>query len=371
VQLSGSSIARGIACPGSAVLPRPPRTTSPAAERGIAIHAYLAEALDLHAPALALMRVAPQWRHTCAAIDLDEITEGHPVAGIEIAFAYNVATGTARTLGEDLGRAYDLTPDEIAGTADLLLDVGDGVYRVIDYKTGQRVEPAHSNAQLAFLALCVSRVYGASDVGVELIYIADDGGLTHDRGSLDAGDLAAFADRLRDAVARIRAAAASPEPETHTGDHCRYCPAFTNCPAQLRLAQAYAGGAIALSSVGGLTPQAAGAALAKLRDARRVLDAVEDQLKTLSRSVPLVLPDGQQTRVEDFTTTTLDGDIAYGVLERLHGTAKARELAPPSVSRVSLKRGLGTLLARQAVDAIERAGGVRSKTYERWAVERE
>jgi hypothetical protein len=71
--ISASQLQRISICPGSAVLPRGPFETSPAAERGTAVHEYIAAIADGAVAANALALVPAEHQDFCAKIDVDAI----------------------------------------------------------------------------------------------------------------------------------------------------------------------------------------------------------------------------------------------------------------------------------------------------------
>src|SRR5690606_33417344 len=97
--ITASKIERVAACPGSEALPHA-ESTSAAAERGSAGHAFLAAAGKLGREA-ALEQVPEEHRALCEAIDLDRL----PVDLLaEPAYAWDPVTGKARFLGANIGR---------------------------------------------------------------------------------------------------------------------------------------------------------------------------------------------------------------------------------------------------------------------------
>jgi len=228
------------ACPASAALPQV-RSDSEPARKGTAVHLYLACLASGRSREEALDEVPAEYRAACGAIDVSRLPtlEYAP----EVAFAYDYATGNARELGRGLDRGYpDLGPTEIPMTLDSV-GVGGSQVVVFDVKTGRgRVTPAARNGQIRLGALAAARAYGASRATVGLVYVREGEAPWSDVADLDEMDLDAAAIEARDVMRRVGEAAevvtAGGTPTLTTGDHCRYCPARTACPARVALLRA-------------------------------------------------------------------------------------------------------------------------------------
>lgn len=169
--ITASSLARLRACPSSAALQRA-ETYNEWADLGHDAHEELADLANLE-PRLA--QYVP------------------PGARVEVKFAYDVATGAARIIGEGGGRNYGVIgPTEIAGSCDVL-GVEFGRVVIVDWKTGfADVEPARSNAQLWFYALAACRALGLHAAVVRIVYTQSG---RCDEYEIDCGEHAsAFAD---------------------------------------------------------------------------------------------------------------------------------------------------------------------------------
>lgn len=341
--ITASALERVLACPGSLALPHV-SSTSPAADRGTAGHAFLAAAGKLGREA-ALEAVPEEHRPLCEAIDLDRL----PVNLLtEATYAWSPATGAARFLGVDLGRDYSgVQPGEMAGTADVVgVDPEGRRALVADYKLGfTDVTPAARNPQLTFLALCVSLVYGLDEVHVEIIRIRPDGTPWRDRAALDVLELAAFAARLRLLPDRVELAktmvASGWPPSVAEGPHCRWCPAFAACPAKGRLAVQVAEGRLldGPEALLPLTPERAGLAWDRLKAARQLLAHVERAvMATLEEAGGVLpLPGGRQlVKRQAPGNEALVGAVAFQVLAELHGV----DVAAKAVEMKATKSGI-------------------------------
>lgn len=267
--ITASALPRLLNCPASAVLPRA-ENASEWADAGHEEHADLAtQTLDGTLPEV-LARFVPL----------------HP--RVEVAVAFDVATGAARLIGENIGRNYgDLAPFEIAGSIDVLGLDGDAVV-VLDWKTGHRdVEPAATNAQLHFYALAACRALGKDRAILRIVYIQRG---TCDEAEVDALELADFAARLAGlhaAVARLRTATVL---DTREGSWCRHCPSKPHCPSKKALLVQIATGEVSPP----LTRENARTAALRVLAAEQL---VEDAKKRLNQYVtengPLDLGDGR------------------------------------------------------------------------------
>lgn len=151
----------------------------------------------------------------------------------EVAFAYDVASDTARELTTNGHRDYSsLTAGEVPGTADLV-HIEDGVVWIADQKTGFQgnLEPVAQHAQLRFLALAACRAYLCDRARIVLLHL-DGEEVLASAADLDADELDAIAAEVRAEVATIPGSA--PKPGAHCAD--LYCPALAVCPHTKALA---------------------------------------------------------------------------------------------------------------------------------------
>lgn len=150
----------------------------------------------------------------------------------EVPFAFDPASGMGRALSSKGQRDYtDARPGEFVGTADLVWAEGgvDPIGVVLDWKTGRasHVDPAHTNAQMAFLALVAARAFGHTRMRVVLAFVAEDGSVMTDEAEYSLGALAGVARWIH----TLAANQASARPIA--GPHCRakYCSLQGLCPA--------------------------------------------------------------------------------------------------------------------------------------------
>lgn len=342
-----STLNRLEVCPGSYHLPQVD-TASEHASRGTARHAYLAALTHGVDPGAALEAVPEEHRAECDRIDLEGLPLGRAEA--EVAFALNPETGEARRLGRELGRRYEITDGEIAGTVDVLRPAYVGDYKGEHDDTPP---PPADNLQLLAGAVAADVVMGWGEATVELIHLREDGSHWREAADLDAIALGAALLRIRDVVRKVRAA--SPDRVTRS-EHCRWCPAFAACPATLALARRLAESpeAVGEEARGLLTVQA-GHALQLVRLARKVLDTVEAEVREFARvEGPIPLPGGKvygPRQVERIRTGP-----ALRLVRELFGEDAEDAARKVSTSKAAIERAVGRDGARTVLERLRERG---------------
>lgn len=354
---TASRLERAMNCAASCVLPVVERVGGEAQTQGKAVHKFLEDVRNNgggeEGRELALASVSDEYLPLCAAIDLAALPVNPEEFAAEVAFAWHWVTDTARELGRGLDRDYAEALDtEFVGTADVVGVLPDAVW-VGDFKPrwSPNVTPAARNYQLKFLALAACRAYGRNEAHVELIHVGPDGAW-HDRAKFDAYELDLFAGELRGLAEYVAQARAMPEVATATeGPWCKFCPSFAACPAKRSLALALAQ---APDNVIQLSPETAGAAWARLKAARQVLDRVEEVLESYARETPFTTPDGVVVQAGERRMEKIDGNAARPVLERLG--IKAGEW---SVTKQAITKAAGKGKADEVFEALRKAGAVK------------
>lgn len=363
-------------CPAAAALPAVWHESTDDQLAGTARHRYLERAPVVGRDA-ALAEVDERWRSQCEAIDVDEV----PVGTAELAQAYDVATDTARVLGQWIGRAYDVSATEISGTADLICEPTAERPRwlVVDWKGEEEVEAAATNPQLGFGALCVARMHDLDEVDVAVGYIEHTGVIRWDRATLGPFEIEAMAARLRSVHARVETArglvAAGRTPDVATGMHCRRCPAMAACPAMTSLVReldvdAQASADEVVTALARLSDERAGAAWVRVRLLETLIDAMKRSLAARAETRGLPLPDGTRLMPVEVPRRTIVMERALPVLRKKFGddqveAAVERSLSMESVTKLArqLAPGKGQKKAVMALlDGLREAGGLREKT---------
>lgn len=224
-----------MACPASEALEHSciddslPRSVLTARGRGKAVHRYLEN--------WALGRdpwegVEKKWKRSIAKVDLEVLGELIPrPCSPEESYALCWKTGKARWLGSSLERSYELTPTEIAGTADVVCTL-DNFVRVYDYKTGSYMPRAQDNAQLYTLAVMVAKVHEVREVEVGIVDVFS---AKLDTVVLTGGVLDGWEEQLKDMHVQVRkereALEGGSDPFLWPGSYCFFCPAKLGCPA--------------------------------------------------------------------------------------------------------------------------------------------
>jgi hypothetical protein len=370
---SASKLERATKCLGSVILPRVDELT-PAAERGRAIHGFLARVTQVGRE-VALEELPDDQRALCAAIDLDVIPTSALDVIAEIAMAFDAESGVARELGRNIGRAYPpLAAREFGGTADIVTLTHDEVF-VADFKTGHGVlAPARENMQLRMLGLAASRLFKRRQLRVALIRIAEDGTPFFDSADMDAVELDIIAAELHDLANRILRArdllSMGEPPSLTTGTHCRRCPSLVYCPAQTvlirRLAQEP--DAVAAEILDALTPRTAARGWARLKIAEEFVRRTREALYAYARENPIDLGSGIVLGEVETARRAIAGTTAHGVLTNLHGREVADAASELEMSQASIDRALRvvaertgaklSMLKRDVLAALEQAGAI-------------
>lgn len=272
------------------------------------------------------------------------------VARAEVAFAYDPIFDVARELALGAHREYvGLEAAEFVGTADV---VEDGL--VIDWKTGRRehCERADENSQLAFLALCVSRVQRVSCVTVALAWVGRDGTVDYEMAGYDAYELSLVAESM----ARLdKALSGAPDP--CPGPHCRWCPILTDCPAtQQALVEVVPPQAPAYSVVADPAlisgPEHASWLLHRLKAVQSACEAVESCLRTYADTVGgIPVGDGRiwQRRLVPVERLDLSPE----------GVALLRDALPAALKETSSKTAIADAAKEAGADAEALLGRLR------------
>lgn len=323
--ISASALHRVLACPASELLPHI-RSTGSRAARGTSIHSYIRRRIAGLPVNDAL--VDKEHRYTCHGIDVDEIVAGLSSVACEVSYALNIYTGEVRRIGVNLGREYPaeyLTGEWVTGTDDLEATMADGRAIVEDFKTGQDVPHPSVNPQILFLAVCVRAVTGSDEVEGRVRYIREDGSTYVESHVFDAFDLDAFTISLRHVAVSIDSAKRAGGDARHlpmvtipmaTGDHCKYCPAVTSCPAKVALARTMLPELQAID-FRAMSPEERGVAWVRAKEIESLLEMVLSGLRDCVFVEPTPLPDGKVLTVIESSRTSFHKETAIALLHEL------------------------------------------------------
>lgn len=362
---------RAIECPPSHFLPTVGDVTSYAALVGIVVHDFIVRAREAgRDEALTDIPEDAPARLFCEQLQLDRLPQG---GQLEVAYAYDPRTRTARVLGLNIGRKYKqhgLLPHEVPGTADLVGVVGDTVI-VIDWKTGfWSLGPAERSRQLRFLALCACRVLGLTKARVAFWYLREDGAIHDASAEFDAFDLEAIADEIAAGVQALEraAAVAAPVPNVSRGQWCRFCESKEHCPGYRNII----GELVQLKPGAPLDREKRGQAWMLLEQLRPLVEQMDATLRDWAKEDPFPTPDGRTVRPVLVKKERLDLDVSHRVVSTMLGAAVADRAVRRSISKDGLHEAVrahakstGQKIApmeREVLKAIADAKGVTTYT---------
>lgn len=382
IKLTYSGFERAKACIPSVLLPHVGSIRADSTA-GTVKHRFL-ERVPAVGRDAALAEVPEEFREACAVIDLSPLPASKPGQyAPEVAFAYDLATDTARELGRGIDRKYreaGLRDGEIPGTLDSV-GIDDDTVLVLDFKSGWggHVQRAAENDQLRIGALAAARAYGKSRARVAIAHIPDDGDPWLDWAELDEMDLEAVAAEVRGLVARAAEEAdrmgLAETPRTVEGEHCRWCPAFPHCPAKMTLVRQLATESPEPFNVPELTAETAPKMVERLLAAEEVLERVRSTLETYARQQPVRLANGKVFGPVALPRESIDPAKGSVVLTERFGAdvAIAACETETSMTKALLKRGLRRWVDRTpgakishaekaALEAMRQAGAIRVTT---------
>lgn len=326
-------------CPPSWVLPQM-RETHEAGEEGRDLHALLKRAIA--------SELTPDEPTAWLDAVLEVVGDRLVGADSEAAYAYDVATGTARLLGHDLGRHYGQTDTEIAGAADYVVDTGD-VVEVWDLKTGMAPqEELEHHAQMRALACAVGIAHNKS-VRTMLLVAPRDG----QRPRIIPGpiygafDLLELGEWLRGIAERLHRAHGQPDRNKRysVGKWCGTCPARLHCPTQVAMVHRMATTPddVAGDLARGLAqPETRRLAYNRLRAAEKALQWVRGQLyASMSDLGPIDLGNGKVFGPHETTSEVFDPELVWPWMVERFGVDAAREAMTLKTSKTAIARVVG------------------------------
>lgn len=324
---TASGLEAALHCAASVVLPRA-TSTNPWAEDGQARHEYLRRVLPpTSMPAKVALHYVPlRLRRQCEAIHLSDLV-GDLSTNVraEVSYGIHVDTGEVRELGVGLDRKYPkLGARWIMGTLDIEGERLDGAWVVKDWKTGHADVTAadDGNAQLLFFARALATLHPDREIVGLILRLSEDGAARSDsRATYDAFELDAFLLELRAVLDRIAAMRRRKHLEVNEGPWCRWCPAFSHCPAKQALARRLVPELDAIKeTIADMSVQDCGKAWLVLRKIRPVYESITKALKERAKIEPIPLEVGKFLRPIRYMTARFDTAAAVLLLRELGAT---------------------------------------------------
>lgn len=211
-QFAPSSAARWLKCPASvAIAAALPNYSSEASEEGTRVHKLIEDAIG-------------------GAPIPDDEDDDDVAYGIELTLAFVEKLGGPKTVKTETRLAYS---ELVWGTADVFQQQPD-ITTILDYKNGAMDVVADRNQQLLTYAVGALEQHGPSKY-YRLVIVQPNSRTSGEQADVKQAiatleDVERHRELIDDAVRRGLAGEA-PQP----GRHCRYCPAFGNCPATQEL----------------------------------------------------------------------------------------------------------------------------------------
>ncbi len=287
----------------------------------------------------------------------------------ETSVAIDLVDGQARVLGRNRAYGKTFAAVEVAMTWDLLVNRS-APPLLIDWKGPHAdVTPAAQNPQTRALAVGAAALLERDSIEVAIVRVGGGEPRVDSTTLMTARDIAQAFEDLRS----VHRAASQPSPPIVQGDHCKYCPAFSGCPAKVQMIQALAVNPAEVVRVGGnLTPQEAAQALKAWEMATEALKRVGSHLYAYATQNPIPVSPGVVWGPVVGTKSEIDGTIALRVIEAEYGREVAEAACERSTSATGIERALKPVIKgkggkvapakRALIEAIDKAGGVTIRT---------
>ena len=318
-RVTASASARLLQCSGHVRLPWL-RETSAAASEGTRLHAIMEtmEGKPLESEAMKAEPLALRaWGELAAHLlhmGLEPVRVEH-----ELACVLDTATRTGHRLTLTGPREYGVTRwHEVPGTIDAVVHVqhvetGEAFPIIIDWKFGMEpVEPDSAQMRTLGAAYMASTFDPPAELWVGIVQ-SNEAGTSVKLRTYSRDDLMAHVEMLGDALNEVHEGRMM----LQRGPECRYCPAANACPSQLAAMSAI----VAPGGPGPITPERAGAIWSELKQAKKRLDAIEEECKRLAEaSDGLPLPGGKRLVLVQRSRASIDAK-ALEAIARGHGAS--------------------------------------------------
>jgi len=320
--MRSSSLPRLAACPGSAALPQA-NTSSAWSEGGTDRHAWLAALVTSRDAS----KVPAEYYEAAIAI-LERVPDG---AGAEVALSY-----------ENEGRVV------LSGHADVVAVLFDRVL-VVDFKGFERVDAAATNRQTKSYAAMAAERFGRDKATVIIAYVRENALPYFDEAHFDELELAAELEEVRAVERRIERerakVAAGLMPDVAEGRHCKYCPAAHACPSKVALVRHLVDGTAeaTLAKLSFLSDEDAATAWERIAQYTALLGRMKAALMARASQKPIPLRNGMMlAEVSKLGNESLDGDVAWQVVNKLYG----RDAADEAVTREASKKQIDAIVRK-------------------------
>lgn len=377
-RLSASKLDRAAVCPASFALPCVFEPASVDATKGTEFHATMRAIALWQTTHTATKPDAPAWMWEL----FDSLTEPPDTVYSERCYAWSPVLAKGRDLGTHDRDYTGIAPDEIGGTADLVVIRGKSA-TVYDYKTGF-LGASIDTAQLAHNALAVATAYGLDEVTVALVIVDLDAETHYIKSKvLDCFALDAEGERVNRIVERVEAAqdafhADRPLDVTESEDGCRYCPCRQSCPAKaqaisLVLRTEHVALPTAEELLANASPERAAQAWVLAKALEELAGNVRRLVADRAQTERLPLPDGScLTSVPVEREGIADVDAALSALRPMLGDAvdgavvTTRKLTKGAVETLAAQqagKGGGAKAKRAAVDVLRSSGALKTSVH--------
>lgn len=358
--VSGSALGRAMACPSSVLRPRVYVVSSKEAADGTRGHLFLDRCFTQSREA-ALELALVEDRPFFSSIQHPLFDSGLSVDS-EVAVVYRGATGKVDWLGRGVGREYDCGPDDIPATLDVYarLDARTGL--VGDHKFGHGSYKAKDMPQLWFGAMCMAKLRAHREMLLEVYPVRDTGRVFPDRHRVDEFDLGAFEARLQEFLRQLK----THDPaNVNEGDHCKWCPAWTGCPAKTRTLAVMATGTPDIDVKWLLDNVGFARAYEAWRKAEEAMKSIRAAMHGYAEEHgPQEVRPGVFYGSRPSSRRVLDAKLAMPILEQVLGSREAAfKCVVPDITLTSIAEAMGTKGApyKAVVEALEAAGALTAK----------
>jgi PD-(D/E)XK nuclease superfamily len=267
----------------------------------------------------------------CRLIDVEGLFAGIVNPRPELAYAIDLETRKVRYIGQSIGRVYgNKSKYELVGSCDLMAErTSDGMKICRDWKSGAHHGP-RSLQQMFFAAVAI--LEGADSVLSQVVAIESEGPRMGSHEILEAEvglfDVEAYLDDMWAAAKRTEQEETrykeTGDVRVNVGDHCSWCGCRSagSCPAYAGLAKAMVADLTTLADrITALTPEQAGGAWLKYREAESLIDLIGKGLKGYCGDGTIPLPDGREVRAQQQSRSSLSKDALLELAQRLGATA--------------------------------------------------